>query len=103
MNRFDDYNTIYDGDDRNHYTPCANCGCECATSDLDHNGVCSDCTKPNVDVLPCPFCGRTPKLIHYEKDGYAFCCDTKNGTHYIETVWKQTEAEAAEIWNHRGE
>jgi cytidine deaminase len=41
--KYDDYNTVFCGDDRNPYTPCGNCGADCKDFDLDENGVCADC------------------------------------------------------------
>lgn len=47
--KYDDYNTIFDGDDRNPYTPCENCGADCKSFDLDNNGLCADCAD-SVEV-----------------------------------------------------
>jgi hypothetical protein len=51
MKQYDDYNTIWDGDDCNPYTPCGNCGADCKASDLDENGVCADCAEAEEVIV----------------------------------------------------
>ena len=50
---------------------------------------------------PCPWCKNTPKLIENEMFGFAYYCESE--THYAETAWYKTEAEARAAWNCRGE
>lgn len=79
MKQYDDYNTIWDGDDR-----------------------CEDSIEKS-DLVLCPWCKNEPELIESEEHGFAYCCgNASNGDHYVETGWAPTEAEAAELWNRCG-
>ena len=54
------------------------------------------------ELIPCPWCGEQPELVESTKRGFAYCCgETITGSHYIETKWCESEAEARNVWNKR--
>ena len=59
----------------------------------------------NNELIPCPWCGELPKLIvndnKYPRMFAYYCDDGNDGSHYAETPWCNSEAEAKNVWNER--
>lgn len=54
---------------------------------------------------PCPWCGADPALTvddeRYPRRFAYYCDGGNNESHYVETPWCNSEAEAREKWNNR--
>ena len=75
-----------------------------------HNGRPYKKNKPEYKLLPCPWCGKVPKLQTYSllktrERRYGVWCDNGNDERCpmlaIETLPFKTKQEAVDAWNKR--
>ena len=98
----------------NHYGDLWDCE-GCPLQDNDYQCENRDITQEVIDIVqkwsdkhpdikPCPFCGRTNTVnAHYdeETDRLQIICDYNKGGCGSSSGFKETDAEAWELWNKR--